>query len=86
MSKELSFQNHERGLEVAKALLDEHYVVMLSYEEHLLIINYEYSPLSNRSDVVFMSQEVYEEELDKAFKDIAEDIAEDIKKEYNIYK
>lgn len=85
MSKELSFHNHERGLEVAKALLNEHYVVMLSYEESLLIINYEWSHLSNRNDVVFMSREEYEEELDKAYKEVTEEFVEDIKKEYRSY-
>lgn len=58
---EISFYNHEKGLQVAKALLDEHYVVMLSYEENLLILNYEWSPLSNRNDVVFMPRDDFEE-------------------------
>lgn len=58
---ELAFYNHKKGLEVAKALIDEHYVVLLSYEENLLIINWEYSPISDRNDVVFMSREVFEE-------------------------
>lgn len=59
--KELSFYNHEKGMEVAKALLDEHYVVMLSYEEDLLIINVEYSHSANRNDVIFMSKEEFDE-------------------------
>lgn len=59
--KELSFYNHEKGMEVAKALLDEHYVVMLSYEEGLLIINIEYSLFTDRNDVVFMSKEEFNE-------------------------
>ena len=61
-NNELAFRNHEKGLLVAKALLDEHYVVLLSYEENLLIINWEYSPKSNRNDVVFMNREEFEEE------------------------
>ena len=61
-NNELAFKNYEKGLLVAKALLDEHYVVLLSYEENLLIINWEYSPESNRNDVVFMNREEFEEE------------------------
>jgi len=59
MSNELSFYNHEKGLEVAKALLDENYVVLLSYEEDLLILNYEYAPDSDRNYVVFQSRDEY---------------------------
>ncbi len=60
---ELAFRNHESGFDVAKALIKEHYVVLLSYEEDLLIVNWEYSPKSNRNDVVFMSREDFEEEF-----------------------
>ena len=65
MSNEISFYNHEMGLRVAKALLDEHYVVMLSYEEDLLIINYEWSHASDRNDVIFMRRDEFEEEYMK---------------------
>lgn len=60
---EIAFENHETGLNVAKALLNEHYVVMLSREENLLILNFEYSHLCDRNDVVFMPRDKYEEEL-----------------------
>lgn len=60
---ELSFYNHERGMAVAKALLDEHYVVLLSHEENLLILNYEWSLSSNRNEVVFMRRDEFEEEF-----------------------
>ena len=63
MNNELSFYSHERGMAVAKALLDEHYVVLLSYEEDLLILNYEWSPHTNRNDVVFMRRDEFEEEF-----------------------
>lgn len=62
MSNEISFYNHEKGLMVAKALLDEHYVVMLSYEEDLLILNYEWSPNADRNDIIFMRRDEFEEE------------------------
>ena len=75
---EISFENHERGFEVAKALLDEHYVVLLSYEENLLIVNYEYSHISDRNDVVFMSRDEYEEETDGLYGSIREDVMKDL--------
>lgn len=63
---EIVFKNHDKGLEVAKALLDEDYVVMLSYEEQLLVLNYEWSERgADRNDVVFMQRYKYEEEIYK---------------------
>lgn len=65
---ELSFENHANGLVVAQKLIDEHYVVMLSKEENLLILNYTYSPYANRNNVVFMSHEEFDDkyyEIDK---------------------
>ena len=54
-SNQIAFHNHDRGFQVAKALLEEDYVVMLSYEEQFLIVNYEWSECgANRNDVVFM--------------------------------
>ena len=63
---EIVFKNHNKGLEVAKALLDEDYVVMLSYEDQFLVLNYEWSECgADRNNVVFMRRDEYEEELDK---------------------
>lgn len=65
---EIAFKNHKNGLVVAKALLDEDYVVMLSYEDNLLIVNYIWSQNNaDRNDVVFMDRWEYEEELDKVY-------------------
>lgn len=61
---EIVFKNHNKGLEVAKALLDEDYVVMLSYEEQRLVIDYEFSEhRADRNDMVFMRRDEYEEEV-----------------------
>ena len=68
MSNEISFYNHKKGMMVAKALLDEHYVVMLSYEEDLLILTYEWSHESNRNDMIFMRKDEFEEEYMKGDK------------------
>ena len=46
---------------VLEMLLNEHYVVMLSKEENLTILNFEYSHNSDRNDVVFQNKEEYEE-------------------------
>ena len=63
---ELAFKNHENGMKVAKMLLDEDYVVLLSYEEQLLIVNYEWSERgADRNDVIFMRRDEFEEEFFK---------------------
>ena len=62
MKNELTFHNHVKGMEVAKMLLDEDYVVLLSYEEDLLVLNYEWSERgADRNDVVFMCKDEFEE-------------------------
>lgn len=61
LRNEICFKNHEQGLKVAKYLLDENYVVILSYEENLLVINYEWTESCNRNDVVFMPRDEFEE-------------------------
>ncbi len=62
MRNELAFKNHSRGLGVAKALLDEGNVVMLSYEEEFLILNWEFSEHgADRNDVVLMRRDEYED-------------------------
>lgn len=61
---EIAFRNHDNALKVAKTLLDEDYVVLLSYEEELLIVNYEWSENgADRNDIVFMRRDEYEEEI-----------------------
>ena len=59
---ELSFHNHEDAMKVAQILIKEHYVILLSREEDLIILNWEYSHLSNRNDVVFMSVDEFDED------------------------
>lgn len=79
MKNELTFKDYENGLAVARALLDENYVVMLSYEEDLLVVNYEWSYCSNRNDIVFMRRDEYEELQDRIVNNMLDDIATDIK-------
>lgn len=63
MKHELVFKNHENGYKVAKMLLDEGNVVLLSYEEELLIINWEWCEdgYADRNEVVFMPKWEFEE-------------------------
>lgn len=58
MRSELAFETAEAAFETVRQMLtDGHYVVMLSREEQLWIVSYEYSDLCNRNDVVFMSND-----------------------------
>lgn len=77
---ELTFYNHENGMKVAKMLLEENNVVMLSYEEDLLVLNWEWTPSAqpDRNYVVFMSRDEYEEEQDEIAKEIREYCKEEL--------
>ena len=78
MKNELAFADYERGFDVARALLDEGYIVMLSYEEEFLILTYEFSEHgADRNDVVLMRHDEYEEELDELAESILNDVAKD---------
>ena len=78
MENELAFTDYERGFNVARALLDEGYIVMLSYEEEFLILNYEFSEHgADRNDVVLMRRDEYEERFDEQYEDIINDVAKD---------
>ena len=64
MTNELAFETPEAAFETVRQMLtDGHYVVMLSREEQLWIVNYEYSDLNDRNDMVFMSRENFEEKF-----------------------
>lgn len=65
MRNEIAFKSCENCMEVARILVEESNVVLISKEEDLWILNYEYSHNSNRNDVVFMSQEEYYEQLEE---------------------
>lgn len=63
MDNEIAFETPSAAFSVAQSMLEDgHYVVMVSREEELWILNYEYSDLCNRNDVVFMSREEFETE------------------------
>ena len=59
MKNELAFASEDSATTVARILMNEDYVVMLSKEENLTIVNFEYSQYSDRNGVVFMSRDEY---------------------------
>lgn len=61
---ELVFETPEAAFETVRQMLTNgHYVVMVSREEELWIVNYLYSDLCSRNDVVFMNREDFEEKF-----------------------
>ena len=81
MKNELVFKNHENGYKVAKILLDEGNVVMLSYEEEFLILNWEFSEHgADRNDIVFMQCDELVDRFDEQYEDIMNDVAKDFSK------
>ncbi len=61
MENQLAFKDEKSAFEVARILLKEDYVVMLSCEEQLTIINYQWVPNADRNHIVFMSREDFED-------------------------
>ena len=59
---EIAVKNYADALTLAETLLDNNYVVMISREEKLYIINYVWSQRGcDRNDVVFQSREAVED-------------------------
>ena len=62
-NNELAFETAEAAFETVRQMLTSgHYVVMLSREEQLWIVNFEYSDLCDRNDMVFMAREQFEQD------------------------
>lgn len=62
---EIAIRNKEAAMRVVSCLVEEEYCVMLSREEDLYIIDFEYSEYSNRNNVIFMSREDFEEKFEE---------------------
>lgn len=59
---EIAFETPEAAFAAVKAMLEDgHYVVMVSREEELWIVNYQYSDTCSRNDVVFMERYEFDE-------------------------
>lgn len=77
---EIAIKNKDTAIKVVSLLVDEEYVVMLSREESLYVINFEYSQNSDRNDVVFMSKDEFESKYIE-IEDLSEDNYDIINKE-----
>ena len=58
---EIAVHNKEAAIRIVSCLVEEEYCVMLSREEDLYIINFEYSEYSDRNNIVFMQRDEFEE-------------------------
>jgi len=62
VENQIAFGIVEDALAVAKILIRQNYVVLLSREENLTIVNYLFASDANRNEVVFMRRDEFEEE------------------------
>lgn len=62
---EIAVSDKKAAMEIASILVDEEHCVMLSKEEDLYIINFEYSEYSDRNNVIFMSREDFEQKFEE---------------------
>lgn len=69
MKSEIAVQSKESALKIVDILVDEEYCVMLSREESLYVINYEYSEYSDRNNVIFMDRETFEQKFEEIIKE-----------------
>lgn len=66
---EIAVSDKEAAMKIANILVDEEYCVMLSREEDLYIIDFEYSEFSDRNNVVFMNREDFEQKFEEIVKE-----------------
>lgn len=66
---EIAVSDKEAAMKIANILVDEEYCVMLSREENLYIINFEYSEFSDRNNVIFMNREDFEQKFEEIIKE-----------------
>lgn len=59
--KEIAVKCYDDAVAIAETLMANHYVVMLSKEENVYIINYIYSEYCDRNEVVFIDREEMED-------------------------
>lgn len=62
---ELVFRTWSDAVTVARVLMQNDYVVMLSCEEELVILNAVWSKNCDRNDVVFMSRDYFDERYER---------------------
>lgn len=80
MNNELAFKDFKSAVAVVEILINNGYVCMISVEEHLWIVNYEFGVwdsinsemVANRNGVVFMTREEFDDKLYENSEDISE--------------
>lgn len=60
LRNEIACNNFEGAVTIAKILLDNDYVVMLSREEDLIVVNYEWSLYGDKNGIVFQNADEFE--------------------------
>lgn len=66
-NNEIALNSVEEAFNLAKTLLNNGYVTMISREENLFIVNYIWSSNdADRNDVCFQDKEIIEEEIFKS--------------------
>ena len=60
-NNEIAVKSYANMISIMEALMQENYVVMVSREENLYIINYVWSPTCDRNNVCFNSRELVED-------------------------
>lgn len=73
MTNDLAFTTFEEAAQVAKVLLNNNYVCMLSLEDDLVILSHEWEEYCNRNGIIFRSLEDWEYERDKECEKCCED-------------
>ena len=73
-NNELSVNTFEEAMAIQKILVNNDYAVMITKEENLYIVNYVWSSLSDRNDVVFRNRSDFIYEEDEEIKEIRKEI------------
>lgn len=60
MRNEIALHDKETALKIANILVDNEYIVMISREEDLYIVNYLYAQYSDRNYVIFMDRDEFD--------------------------
>lgn len=72
--RDIAVKSYEDAMEIVKVLLRNSYCVMLSMEEDLVIIHYEWTQgFADRNQMVFRNREDLELEYEDYLKDMGDD-------------
>ena len=82
----MACDSYEDACKVAEILMKNGNVVMISREEQLYILNWEWTwnVGANRNEVVFMERGNFELQLDELLEDVRKEVGEDAKREFRV--